>query len=167
MSPIQILPELPDSARAWIISLLRPVTEPERRDVREKLGALGQEWQSHGAEVTGGAELVYDRFIVVAADEAKTAVSGCSIDGMNRRVDQIAGDLSLPVGDHAFVYFRLNGGEITAVPREGFAELIAGEKVTSETIVFDNTVQTLGSVRRGNWEIPLRDSWHARAFDFK
>ena len=33
-----------------------------------------------------------------------------------------------------------------------------------DTIVFDNTIQSVSSLRNGRWELPAKASWHARAF---
>jgi hypothetical protein len=36
--------------------------------------------------------------------------------------------------------------------------------VSEDTVVFDNTVATVGDLRAGKWERPFRDAWHAKAF---
>jgi hypothetical protein len=36
--------------------------------------------------------------------------------------------------------------------------------VGEDTVVFDNTVATVGDLRAGKWERPFRDAWHAKAF---
>jgi len=36
--------------------------------------------------------------------------------------------------------------------------------VTLDTIVFDNTVTSVGDVRSGRWERPAAGAWHGRAF---
>jgi hypothetical protein len=36
--------------------------------------------------------------------------------------------------------------------------------VTPRTVVFDNTVETVGALREGKWETPATNSWHGRAF---
>jgi len=43
-------------------------------------------------------------------------------------------------------------------------ELVASGTVSQETVVFDNTLTTVGAVRDGRWELPAADSWHGRAF---
>jgi hypothetical protein len=50
------------------------------------------------------------------------------------------------------------------VPRGRFRELAAAGAVSPDTVVFDNTVQSLGALRGGRWETPARASWHGRAF---
>jgi hypothetical protein len=36
--------------------------------------------------------------------------------------------------------------------------------VDGGTVVFDNTVATVGDLRAGRWETEMRNAWHAKAF---
>ena len=56
------------------------------------------------------------------------------------------------------------GQQIERVPRERFAELAAAGEVGLDTVVFDNTIQHVGDLRSGRWEVRAADAWHARAF---
>ena len=42
--------------------------------------------------------------------------------------------------------------------------LVEAERARQDTVVFDNTVTTVGAVRDGRWELPAANSWHGRAF---
>jgi hypothetical protein len=42
-----------------------------------------------------------------------------------------------------------------------FQNFVKAGKITSETIVFNNMVQTKGELAL-KWEVSARDSWHAR-----
>ena len=44
-----------------------------------------------------------------------------------------------------------------------FEKLIAEGKVTDHTVVFNNMVTTLAELNV-NWEVPMKDSWHAKVF---
>jgi hypothetical protein len=37
-------------------------------------------------------------------------------------------------------------------------------EVGEDTVVFNNTIATVGELLAGKWEVPLRESWHAQAF---
>ena len=50
------------------------------------------------------------------------------------------------------------------VPRPDFRRLAQAGEVGEETVVFDNTIGSVGDVRAGRWERPFRESWHARSF---
>ena len=100
---------------------------------------------------------------MVAADEAAAGVSGCSIDALVRRMDRLGSALGVDLVEHGPVAYR-DGGEIRHVPRHRFAALAASGSVTLDTIVFDNTITSVGDVRRGRWERPAAAAWHGRAF---
>ena len=65
--------------------------------------------------------------------------------------------------NHAPVLFR-RCTNVERVSREDFAELVAAGQVDLETTVFNNTLQVLGDVRAGRWEVPVSESWHGQAF---
>ena len=50
--------------------------------------------------------------------------------------------------NHAPVLYR-DGAAIARVSRERFADLVESGSISQETVVFDNTVTTVGAVRDG------------------
>jgi hypothetical protein len=162
---MDLLPHLPDSAALRIFHSSRPLSASELERVRQALGAFVPQWTSHERPVTGDWTLLHDRFVVVAADERRVQLSGCSKDAVVRQVRALEGALGVAFVDAPPIVWR-DGGVIRCAAREEFAELAERGAVGPETIVYDLTVQTLGDVRAGRFELPAKDSWHARAFDF-
>jgi hypothetical protein len=72
--------ELPAASRFWCFVADRPWTADEELQLRESLQSLCAGWAAHGAPVFAGFQLVEQRVVALAADEARTAASGCSID---------------------------------------------------------------------------------------
>ena len=154
---------MPDDARLLIFSTARPLTNPERERLLAEADAFVADWSSHREAVAATREWRHDRFLLVAADENVTALSGCSVDKLVRRMKELGEELGIRLVDNDGVYFR-GGGGIERAGRAEFAGLVESGAVNGETIVFNNTVTRLGDLRAGRWELPLRDSWHARAF---
>ncbi|MDB5281320.1 MAG: hypothetical protein JWO06_395, partial [Bacteroidota bacterium] len=71
---------LPPSSKVWIYQSSRPFSQGETETIRERIKQFVAEWNSHKVGVIGDGELLYDRFIVLMADEQQVGVSGCSID---------------------------------------------------------------------------------------
>lgn len=160
-----LFPHFPDDARLWVFAAPRPLSAEERGEVMRRVGGFVEAWVAHGHPVVGAAELVHDRFLFVAADERATGVSGCSIDSMTRALRQVDAELGTALLDASgSVFFRGADGAVTSVPRAEFREMARSGRVSGETVVFDNTVTTVGDLRNGQWEKPLASSWHARAF---
>ena len=78
--PLVSWAELPENARFWCFVADRPWTSDEEVQLRRGLDALCEAWAAHGAPVDAGYQLVEHRVLALAADEARTAASGCSID---------------------------------------------------------------------------------------
>src|SRR5690606_12486795 len=112
----------------------------------------------------GGVDWCYDHFLLVAADEAATGVSGCSIDALFHSLKTLERSLGVTLLDNSPVWYRAEGAQVRAATRAEFRQLVAAGEILDHTIVFDNTVGTLGQVRNGEWERPFAESWHGRAF---
>ena len=155
---------LPGDARVWVFPASRPLTADEEAGLLEGVDAFVERWLAHGRTVVGARELRYGRFLLVGADERATGVSGCSIDSLFHTLQEVEGELGVRFLDRARVWYRGEDGEIRSASRPEFRALVRAGEVGEETVVFDNAVTTVGEVRGGRWELPLRDSWHAQAF---
>jgi hypothetical protein len=154
---------LPPDARLWIFAAERPLSPDERKRVLDETDAFIDQWAAHGVPLTAGRDLRHDQFVLVAVDERAAGVSGCSIDALVRRMQQLESVLDLELVNNAPVLYR-EGEAIARVSRERFAELAASGTVGLNTRVFDNTLTRVGDLLAGKWEVKASDAWHARAF---
>jgi len=155
--------KLPADARLWIFPASRALTETERGRVLAEADTFIDQWMAHGVPLAAARDVRHDQFILVGVDEHAAGVSGCSIDALTRRMAHLQSALGVELVENGPVLYR-NGEKIERVPRDRFAELASRGDVTPDTLVFDNTIATVGDLRSGRWEVPARDAWHARAF---
>ena len=155
--------QLPTDARLWIFAAERPLSPTERERVLEETDAFISQWAAHGVPLTAGRDLRHNQFVMVGVDERAAGVSGCSIDALVRRMQQLEGLLGLELVNNGPVLYR-EGESVVRVPRDRFAELAASGTVGPNTRVFDNTLTRVGDLVAGKWEVKAADSWHARAF---
>jgi hypothetical protein len=155
--------QLPTDARLWIFAAERPLAAAESRRVLEETDAFINQWMAHGVPLSAGRELRHDQFVLVGVDERAAGVSGCSIDALVRRMQQLETVLGLELINNGPVIYR-EGDAVIRVSRERFAELAAAGTVGPNTRVFDNTLTRVGDLQAGKWEVKASDSWHARAF---
>lgn len=158
------LPELPDDSRLWVFAASRPLTPDEAASLLARVDEFLGGWHAHGRPVVGARELRLDQFLLVAADERATGVSGCSIDSLYRVLKEAERELGVGLLDASLVHYRDGDGVVRAASRPDFRELVRDGAVDEDTPVFDNTVRTLAELREDAWEKPMRSSWHARAF---
>lgn len=148
--------------RIWIYQANRPLTTGDSTKVMDKLDIFTSQWKAHGKPLAAKAEIRYDRFIILMVDDAIAPPTGCSIDKSVYLLKEIEQETGLALFDRLQVAYR-EGDQIHAVSRVEFEQLIAAGIVTDDTLVFNNLVATYPELET-DWEIPLRDSWHAKVF---
>jgi hypothetical protein len=154
---------LPADARLWIFPAGRALSEPEQARVLDEADAFIAQWTAHGMSLTAARDMRYGQFVLIGVDERAAGASGCSIDALVRRMRGLQADLGVELLDHGPIVYR-RGESIARASREEFAALVTAGDVTLDTIVFDNTLTTVGGLRDGRWEVRAGDSWHARVF---
>ncbi len=154
---------LPEEARLWIFAADRPLTATKRDRLLGRVDAFLGEWKAHGVSLTAARDWRYDRFLFIGVDQAVAGVSGCSIDALVNDMKALESELSVTLVDNSPVMFR-DGDSIRRVQRQEFAVLAAGGTVDGDTLVFNNTLTTVGQLRAGEWEVPASHSWHGEAF---
>ncbi len=155
--------DLPDDARLWVFTAARSLAPAERDELLANVDAFLDGWAAHGMPLRCARALRYDQFLLVAVDEHAAGASGCSIDALTQRLRGLEQRLGVSLLENAPVLYK-DEQTIRRVPRPEFAALAERGAVTPETIVFDNSVVTVGAVRHGKWETPARASWHGRAY---
>lgn len=157
--------KLPDTTRLWIYASERAFSDSEQNLIETEMSQFLENWTAHKRELKTGWQLAHRQFVLVAVDESMMAASGCSIDSIVKYLAQLQNRLQCKiVGTHANIFFKDQAGAVQCVDRPQFKQLLSEDKVNSETIVFDNTIQTLGDFRLGKWEVAMKNSWHGQAF---
>ncbi len=155
------LTELDPRSRVWVYQSNRPFTAGELPWVREQLAAFATQWVSHNRQLRAAADVLHDRFVVLAVDETAAPASGCSIDSSVRFLKQLQGELGVDLFDRMNFSYRGGEGRVETVPREEFTRRYQAGEIDGETTVFDPLVKNRGELDAG-FEKPLRQSWHAR-----
>ena len=151
---------LPQNSRIWIYQADKEFTRVEVDLLQENAIAFIEEWTRHGAALKGSFVLKYNRFLVLVVDESFANASGCSIDASVRFVKQMETLFSMDLMNKLNVTYK-EGQTIHLVNLSTFQEYAKVQKITSETIVFNNMVQTKGDLE-SLWEVPAHQSWHRR-----
>lgn len=154
--------EFSDQSRVWIYQSNRAFTASEATKIEEDLQSFTSQWEAHGAALKSRGELRYNRFVILLVDEVQTLASGCSID----RSAGFIREIELEYGVNMFDRFNMaykKDGEVYSCTREEFEALLQANEIDNDTIVFNNMVLTKAELD-SNWEIPLKNSWHARVF---
>lgn len=152
--------ELPDESRIWIYQANRSLTPEEVSLLHERLSSFLGQWAAHGQPLKAGYEIRYNRFIIIGVDSSFNQASGCSIDASVHFVQELERDLGIDLMDKMNVSYR-QGDFIAYKPLSDFRKMAKEKAVSLNTIVFNNLVNNKEEYLN-YWEVPARDSWHAR-----
>lgn len=155
------LDRLASDSRIWIYGAERALTDLETTIIRARLQEFVAGWVSHRKELSAAADVLYERFLVIAVDESQAEASGCSIDGSVRFLQELGAELGIDFFNRMRFSFRDEAGNIHTVSREEFKDMYRNGTLENDTIVFDPLVKELGELRQ-IFERPLEDSWHSR-----
>ncbi|PQJ79055.1 ABC transporter ATPase [Polaribacter porphyrae] len=151
---------LPNNSRVWIYQSSREFTAQEIEFISEKAIQFINSWTRHGDNLKGSFTIKYNQFLVLAVDESFNSVSGCSIDASVHFVQQLEKELQLDLMDKMNITFK-SGDHINLVKLADFQKFAKTNKITQDTIVFNNMVNTKEDFEN-NWEVPAKESWHKR-----
>lgn len=151
---------LPDNSRVWIYQSDREFTAQEVEIITEKATNFINTWTRHGDDLKGSFTIKYNQFLVLAVDESFNNVSGCSIDSSVRFVQELEKELQIDLMNKMNITFKDNE-HINLVSLSDFQRFAKAQKITPETIVFNNMVNTKGDFEN-QWEVPAKESWHKR-----
>ncbi len=151
---------LPENSRVWIYQSSRAFSNKEVDFISTKAQQFINSWTRHGDNLKGSFTIKYNQFLVLAVDESFNNVSGCSIDSSVRFVQQLEQALEVDLMNKMNISFK-DGDSINLVKLADFQKFAKAQKITAETIVFNNMVDTKEGFEN-NWEIPAKQSWHKR-----
>lgn len=154
--------ELPPQARLWIYQASRPLTATEQAEIKPLLERFATEWSSHGKGLQASAELLHDRFLVLANNEEATAASGCSIDKSVSFVRELEQRYNVSFFDRTQLAF-LQNKEVRMISMQELKNHVAAGVIDENTLYFDTLVTNYGELQQA-WPRPAGNSWLSRYF---
>jgi len=151
--------ELSPLSRVWVYQSNRELTDKEVSEIQLLAAAFVTNWTAHGSLLMASADVFYNRFLIIAADENQVLASGCSIDKSVGLVKDIEKHFNINLLDRLNIAYW----EDNKLKTFAFADL---EKmynqgtIKEETLIFNNLVKTLQDLKN-HWKIELKDSWMA------
>ena len=152
---------LPSESRLWVYGFKDELTLEEYNNVRNRLEQFKKEWMYHGTSVTGDYDIIENRFVIIATNDA---ISGCSIDSSVAVFKEFKQNDGLDALDQSLVFYRDENGEIKAIDRSGFQQLADEGKINNSTKVFNLLINHLAAYQQGGFETKFENSWHCKVF---
>lgn len=150
--------------RVWVFQINRKLNPQEETIILAKLQDFAKNWAAHQVPLAADAFIKYHQFIVLTVDETKTKASGCSIDSATHAMQALEKEFQIELFNRQLFTYK-NSDEVITLNAKDFQATIDQGIINSETIVFNNLVQTIFDFET-KWEIAIKDSWHVNLFKF-
>lgn len=161
----ELLPaDFDDRSRVWIYQSTRPFTDEQAREIDEQILQFTSQWQVHGKPAKGWGKLLFNRFVVMMADETYEAISGCSTDSMVRIIKSIERQYDCNLFDRLSITFLVKG-KAEVLPMNQVQYALDKGYINGGTHLFNNLVGTKGEMM-AQWLQPLSLSWMAGKLNF-
>lgn len=154
--------EMDAGSRLWVYQTNRDLSDEECQELFKAAQKFADSWLSHGQTVKASALVIYNRFLVLLADEQTAQVSGCSIDSSVAFVREMETKLGLDFFDRRKVVFvQDEQSNVTNCLDFGdLAEWKAQGKISDNSLIFNNLVNSKKAFE-DNWKQKVSESWLA------
>jgi hypothetical protein len=153
-----LLPEnFHPGSRVWVYQSNRLFSLSEALTIEDRLNEFVAAWNSHGDPVKGFGTLFFGQFVILAADESATGVSGCSTDSSVRLIKEFEKSFSVNLFDRHLLAFVIKD-RIQMLPLNQLNYAVENGFINADTLYFNNTVLTLEELQT-KWLIPVKESW--------
>ena len=142
---------LPDSSRIWLYASEKALTTDQQNHILTYIAEHLKGWNAHKVPLTAGVTILENHFTVIALDENKNGASGCSIDTLQKTIQELEKDLSIALMNRLNVFCKI--GEIIKVIPSFKLGVIANE----DTLFYDLTIQRKEEL--SNYLKPIKEGW--------
>lgn len=149
-----------DTAKVWVYPSSRKFYPNEIEEVTQKIQSFIQNWKAGDEDFTASFQFLYDRFIVLIADDEKSALQNGDIDASVAFILKLQEEYNVQLLDKMNVCFK-QGKYVQYKELKDFKKLLKNKAVNGKTIIFDNLVVNNYDFKNF-WEIPIEDSWYNR-----
>lgn len=146
-------------SRVWIFQADRFLNEVEVKAIKKDMGEFMQTWAAHGKDIFGDFALEYDLFLIIGADEQRAPASGCSIDTLMRKVQDLGNTFNVNFLNRLLIAYEDPSTKIHLVTMEHFKQLMSKDEVTGQTTVYNNLVENVAELNE-KWRTKVANSWH-------
>ena len=154
--------EISDSARIWIYQSDRSLQKKELASIQKESGQFISRWAAHGQDLLASATILYDHFLIIAADEGFNMASGCSIDTQFRFVQELGQKMHVDFFNRMNIAF-LKNDMVELIPSTKLHSEIENGNIKHDSAFFDNSISTKGDLK-SIWLKKAGDSWLSRYF---
>ncbi len=152
--------EMPDHSRVWVYQSDKKFSDDEVVKIEQLLLEFIGNWATHGTALKASGAVLYNRFVIIMADEASVKASGCSIDKSVAFIKQLEKEFNCDFFNRLLITLKTDNDTIT-IPLHLIADKLMQNEISEKVLIFNNLVTTKSELLN-NWIIPLKESWIMR-----
>jgi len=142
-----------DQSRIWIYAAEHKLTNDQENHILKSISDHLQNWEAHKVPLSAGVTILENRFIVVALDESENGASGCSIDTLQKLIQNLEKELSICLLNRLNVFCKIED-EILCIPSFKLEGI-----VKANTLFYDLTIQKKSELH--SYLKPISEGWCA------
>ena len=143
-----------DDSRIWIYASPIYLDNENQAYISKLLSNHIDTWQAHQVSLTAALTILENHFIVVALDENIASASGCSIDSLQHKIQEIENYLAVSLTNRLNVFCKVDD-KIKCVPSKELSKF-----ANKETLFYDLTIQKKSDL--SSYLKPIKEGWCSR-----
>ncbi|NIJ44418.1 hypothetical protein FHR24_000857 [Wenyingzhuangia heitensis] len=152
--------ELENNAKVFLYPSNKKFHPELLEEINTKVDDFVNQWVSKH-EIDAGYQIKYQRFIIIAINQNKP-ITTLIIDELVTFIFKLQLEHEIELLDKLNVCFK-QGEYVQYKDVKEFKKLIKNKSVNTNTIVFDNLINTKKELE-SDWELPAEDTWYSRMF---
>jgi len=144
---------LPEHSRIWIYASENALTHDKQNYILNYISEHLKGWNAHKVPLTAGITILENHFIVVALDENKNGASGCSIDTLQKTIQELEKELSISLMNRLNIFCKIGEG-IDSIPYFKLKKI-----ADRNTLFYDLTIQQKEELN--SYLKPISEGWCA------
>ena len=144
---------IPEESRIWIYAAEHKLTNNQENYILKSISEHLKNWEAHKVPLTAGVIILENQFVIVALDEIKNGASGCSIDTLQNKIQNLEKDLSISLLNRLNIFCKIED-EILCVPSFKLESI-----AKSNTLFYDLTIQR--KIELQSYLKPISEGWCA------
>ena len=143
-----------DDSRIWIYASPIFLDNENQTYISKLLSNHLESWQAHQVSLTAALTILENHFIVIALDENIAGASGCSIDSLQHKIQEIENYLAVSLTNRLNVFCIIDD-KIECIPSSELSKF-----VNKETLFYDLTIQKKSDL--SSYLKPIKEGWCSR-----
>lgn len=147
-------------SRIWLFQSDRLLSQSVMKEIDQKMNSFINQWSTHGKQMHGSHTIVYNCFVIIAADEQRQSASGCSIDSFTALFKEFGHRYQLSFFDRFSIACKANN-DVRLMKLDQFKRALDSGELGGGSIVFNHLISSKVDLF-SSWEIAVKDSWLKR-----